>query len=91
MPRPKPNLTVVDPDDYKIIVLADGTTTSVEIVQSDIHPFSGRVDYSLGSGVARRRKGDPRDPELGIKLAMARAFQNAAEKIVETLAHDDQG
>lgn len=33
----------------------------------------------LGIGESRRRKGDPRKPEVGEALALARAFEDAAK------------
>lgn len=49
----------------------DGTDTVVTLVHD------GNV---LGEGLARRRKGDPWNEELGSALAAARAFRDAAER-----------
>lgn len=57
--------------DFTVAVALDGTTSLVEI--SDDH---GDI---VGVGVARRRKGDRRDVNLGAALAMARAFQDASD------------
>lgn len=65
--------------DYTVSVTLDGTTTLVEITDDD-------YDKIVGSGIARRRKGDRRDNDLGVALAMARAFQNASDNYAEVAA-----
>jgi hypothetical protein len=50
-------------------VFRDGTITKAEISFEDV---------VIGQGIARRRKGDPRNPELGDRLAIARAFSAAS-------------
>lgn len=57
-------------DDFRANVITDGTSTYVEILDLD-----GDV---IGRGEARRRKGETRNEDLGIYLATARAFQDAA-------------
>lgn len=90
MSRPKPSLTVINPDDFHLVVLSDGTITTAEVIQREYDPYRGRSENQVGWGVARRRKGDRRDPDLGVRLAVSRAFRDAAEKIEERLADDDQ-
>lgn len=51
----------------------DGTNTVVEVEDS--------LNNAVGRGVARRRKGDTRDPELGKLLAKARAHQALADAL----------
>lgn len=58
-------------DSVDIDIQADGTNTVVVIRDEQ-----GGV---IGEGWARRRKGDTRDQAVGITLATARAFQDAAE------------
>jgi hypothetical protein len=59
---------------YEINVLSDGTTTVAE-VNVKFSPFSSL--HVLGEGVARRRKGDVRNRDVGELLALARAFSDA--------------
>lgn len=55
---------------------ADDRTTVVEIfVEGESDP--------VGTGVARRRKGERRNPALGVALAAARAFRDASEGYAE--------
>ena len=58
--------------DFEVEVYSDGTTTEARIQAAD-------VDGYIGRGVARRRKGERRDPDLGLALAMARAFFDLAD------------
>lgn len=57
--------------EFQVNAIADGTNTYVEVI--DNH---GRV---AGQGYARRRKGDRRSKDIGMALASARAFQDAAK------------
>lgn len=57
--------------EFTVAVALDGTTSLVEIEDD-----TGAI---VGVGVARRRKGDRRDTNLGAALAMARAFQDASD------------
>lgn len=52
--------------------VTDGTLTTVELFDPD-------DDELLGRGVARRAKGDTRNPDLGVALATARAHEGAAQ------------
>lgn len=61
-------------------VYRDGTNTLVELVDSADN------DYVLATGKARRRKGDPRDPELGAYIALARAFSEMSDRYAEYAA-----
>jgi hypothetical protein len=70
MPRGNEHLEyAVDDGDLQLDTVSDGTTTVAQ-VRSD-----GDV---IGHGVARRRKGDPRDAVGGQALAAARALRDAA-------------
>lgn len=91
MSRSKTLLTIVDPDCYKVVVLSDGTTTTAEVIATDHRAFGSSVSYQVGLGTARRRKGDPRDPDLGARLAIARAFRDAAEHVEKTIDGHAQG
>ncbi|MFF4960239.1 hypothetical protein ACFY2Z_24815 [Streptomyces sp. NPDC001222] len=62
--------------DVKLVHLTNGTETIVEL---RIPHLGG----SAGVGYARRRKGEKRDPELGIALAGYRALADAAERARE--------
>lgn len=73
MPRHETQLTTTTA--YEVNVLSDGTTTHAEI-NVKFSPFSSL--HVLGEGVARRRKGDRRDRDLGELVALRRAFNDAA-------------
>lgn len=61
-------------EEFRVEIAADDQSTLVEIYE----PTGG--DDPLGSGVARRRKGDRRNTDLGVALAMARAFRDASDR-----------
>jgi hypothetical protein len=71
----KDKLVLADPDDFRVIIITDGTTTTAEILVRR---------RQLGVGTARRRKGDRRDHELGESLALERAFRVAADRLAKT-------
>lgn len=73
MPHHETQLTTTTA--YEINVLSDGTNTQAEI-NVKFSPFSSL--HVLGSGTARRRKGDSRDRDLGELIALRRAFNDAA-------------
>lgn len=58
----------------EVLVYADGSLTEVMIVES------GNEEEYLARGVAKRRKGEPRNPELGTALAATRAFAELTER-----------
>lgn len=59
---------------FEVEGLTDGTTTEVVVVDP-LHPgFAGR-------GVSRRRKGDPRNSDVGYTIALARALRDMANKV----------
>lgn len=58
----------LDTDTY-----TDGTTTEV-IIRNPENPTT-----YIGRGVARRRKGDPRNVEVGHTVALARALRDMAD------------
>lgn len=62
--------------DITITVMHDDNATVAEI--SDM--YSGAV---LATGSSKRMPGDPRNAQLGINLAMARAFENAAQFLTD--------
>lgn len=51
----------------------DGDTTEAQLVED------GDAENYLAKGIAKRRKGDRRDPELGRYLALARALHGLAD------------
>lgn len=57
------------PDVAQVHSMTDGTTTVVQVTL---------YGEPIGTGVARRRQQDERNTELGMVLAMARAFTEAA-------------
>lgn len=68
----------------KVFVLTDGTSTVAEITVDNQYGYPETV----GVGTSKRRtwttphgrsKGDPRNPEIGVALAMSRAFKAAAD------------
>ncbi|PRH79357.1 hypothetical protein C6N75_09745 [Streptomyces solincola] len=65
----------------RIAVLTDGTSSTAEILVENEY---GGFDV-MGRGVARRRKGDTRQPELGTRLAIGRALKHAASSYEEHL------
>jgi hypothetical protein len=69
-------LKEIPADRFKVTVLTDGTTAQVEIM---VKPSEDGLWKSLGLGVAKRRKVEARHNEVGINLALARAFQAAAD------------
>ncbi|MGW6255458.1 dsRBD fold-containing protein [Streptomyces sp. NPDC055085] len=79
-----PELSMVKvADSWEVRVVTDDTSTIAEILFAD-----DEGPASLGVGTARRRKGDRRDSDLGWKLALGRAFQDAANGIAAELAVD---
>lgn len=80
MSRDVKGLTAVA-DEIKLSLVTDGTVTKAAIVQYD---FEGYV-RTFGVGVARRRKGDPRDTRLGTLIATQRAFQDAADSFADLI------
>lgn len=67
---------------YTVKVVTDGTRTVAEVYEGDEDPI---VNKPVGVGHAVRNKGDRRNPELGVTLAIARAFQDAGENAWEIL------
>lgn len=61
--------------DLTVETYTDGTTTEVMIVDPE------NADAYVGRGVARRRKGDPRNVEVGHNVALARALRDMANWI----------
>lgn len=73
MPHHETQLTTTNA--YEVTVLSDGTNTHAE-VNVKFSPFSSL--HVLGEGKAKRRKGDPRDRDLGELIALRRAFKDAS-------------
>jgi hypothetical protein len=63
-------------DAVKVKHMTDGTETVVQITL---------YGQPIGTGRARRRKGDQRDDELGMVLALTRAFTDAATQYAGAL------
>lgn len=61
---------------FTVSVAHDGTTTVADVFTDD--DFGGTVHVAQGK--ARRRKGDPRNAQIGIALATQRAFQELADR-----------
>ncbi len=71
-----PHISIGETDlELKIEVFTDGTTTSAFLIA----PEDGPLTYQA-KGVARRRKGDPRKPEVGETLALSRALRALADR-----------
>jgi hypothetical protein len=60
----------------KATSMTDGTTTVVQITL---------YGEPIGTGIAKRRKGDEHVPELGMGLALTRAFTDAATRYAATV------
>jgi hypothetical protein len=65
-------------DSYYIRHMTDGTTTLVQIIYRDPSSMIGGPQL-IGHGIARRRKGETRNPGLGSALAFMRAHAEAYE------------
>lgn len=75
---PSHELTVGGPDIVKFASMTDGTTTVVQITL---------YGEPIGTGVAKRRLSDERNQELGMALALTRAFTDAATRYATTVDH----
>lgn len=64
---------------FQVTVAYDETNTKVTVYTNE--PFAG--DTPVAEGRARRRKGDPRDLQLGLALATGRAFQQLADREIK--------
>jgi hypothetical protein len=58
-------------EEWELDFVYDGTLTRVQVIDNE-----GEV---VSEGVARRRKGDTRNEELGLALATSRALRDAAD------------
>lgn len=68
--------------DFEVETFTDGTTTEVHILDPE------DATVYLGRGVARRRKGDPRNVEVGHTIALARALRDLADTVeAEAVTH----
>lgn len=76
-----PRLRTNKPDETKLVVVTDGTSTMAEIVVVD--EFG--EERLVGRGKARRRKGDRYSKEVGDFLATGRAFKHAYEAVEKHL------
>lgn len=68
--HPNTDLHLMHPDAFGSSAASDGTNTIFQVVF---------YDNAVGTGWAKRRKTDPRNDELGMALATARAFAEASE------------
>lgn len=71
-----PTFVMGDPDSVKFSTMTDGTTTVVQI---------SLLGTPIGTGVAKRHPKDARNQELGMALALTRAFTDAAAKYTYSL------
>lgn len=69
-------LSVGDGTAVKFTSMSDGTVTIVQITL---------YDEPIGTGVAKRHPKDARDQELGMSLALVRAFTDAAAKYTKSI------
>lgn len=72
--------------EFGITILSDGTRTTAEITQTN-----GFQHFRVGFGEAKRKKGDRRDESLGVRLALMRAFRNAADRVEEMIPDANEG
>lgn len=71
---------IINPrNEVEVTVVTDGTTTEA-VVRLD------GVSEPFAKGTAKRRRGDRRNPEVGILLALARAFEDGAGELRKSLA-----
>jgi hypothetical protein len=70
-------------EDVFMRIISDGTTTVATVVERSDNPFAS--ERARGRGVARRRKGDPRNPALAATLAVGRALRDASNQAEEVL------
>lgn len=77
---PKAKASMLDPANFKVVVLSDTTTTQAEILvrEDEWSPWK-----QAGMGEAKRRKPDARNSDVGFNLAWARALQDAADKAAD--------
>lgn len=73
-PHPKAQLSN-GTTDILATIITDGTETVVELKHEN-----GTV---IGEGFSRRRKGERRNDDVGVALASARAFEDAARMCYE--------
>lgn len=73
---PNRELTIGGSDTVKFNSMTDGTTTVVQITL---------YGEPIGTGVAKRRQEDERNQELGMALALTRAFTDAATRYAGTV------
>lgn len=62
--------------DFKVEVWMNGTETVAHVTSPD--------DEIVGTGIARRRKGERRNEAAGISLALSRALAEASQHFAET-------
>lgn len=61
---------------FNVTVAYDDDFTRVRVFTNE--PFQG--DTPVAEGKAKRKKGDVRDPEIGLALATGRAFEALAKR-----------
>lgn len=74
--RERIGLSVGDGSAVKFTSMSDGTVTIVQITL---------YDEPIGTGIAKRHPKDARDQELGMSLALVRAFTDAAAKYTRSI------
>lgn len=57
-------------EDWHVVIVSDETVTQAEVLFEN---------ETFGEGMARRRPGETRNVQLGIALALQRAFRDAAK------------
>jgi hypothetical protein len=73
---PTRNMHCSPGDAIKVTSMTDGTTSVVQLLL---------YGEPIGTGIAKRRKGDERNDEIGMSLALTRAFTDAATRYAATL------
>lgn len=76
--------------DVGLETVEDGTTTRSAVVDRGARAFGLGGASQWGYGVAKRRKGDRNYPRYGRMLAMARALEDAAQRLRQELATFDK-
>lgn len=77
--------------DYEVTIISDGTTTQASISMQRYDFLRGPGSVTMGVGVAKRHKGDPRNSQLGVELALVRMFEDAISNLKQAMRDNGLG